>query len=79
MYFKDIDEELLKIEYIYSLKTIANLSHLRHLSISSNGIIIKSSTLILLQLSSINIELRRLQLFFDDDELCKYLNKKIKK
>jgi hypothetical protein len=64
---------------------MVNLSNLRYLSISSDSIIIKSSSILLQllketsQLSSIAIEFHCLQLFFKDDELWKYSNKKITK
>ncbi len=78
---KDVDKEPLTIKHIDSLKTIVKLSHLRHLTISSTCRLESSSFLQLLketpQLSSITIGLRCLQLFFNDDELCKYLNKKL--
>jgi hypothetical protein len=81
---KDIDGELLSIEHVYSLKTIVNLSNLRHLSISSNCRIDSSSVFLQLlketsQLLSMKISLCRWQSVFSDEKLCKYLNKRIKK
>jgi hypothetical protein len=79
---EDIDDHPLQIEHIHILKMIVNLSNLKHLTISLASEIKSSSVLLQLlketsQLSSISIELQHLQSFFNDDELCKYLNQMI--
>lgn len=82
LYTKDIDDDILKIEQIEYLKLILNLSNIKHLIISSKCEIESSFVLLELlkqtiNLSSISIELEYLQSFFDDEDLCKYLNKMI--
>ncbi|CAF4213339.1 unnamed protein product, partial [Rotaria sordida] len=61
IYFNDVDEHILKMEHINSLKMIVNLSNLKHLTISSACQLESSSVLLYLfketlQLSSITIE-----------------------
>jgi hypothetical protein len=82
LYSNDAHIDFLKIEHINFLKMIVNLSNLKHLTISSTCKIESSSVLLQLikettQLSSIDIELQILRSFFNDNELCKYLNKTI--
>jgi hypothetical protein len=82
LYSKDTYVDFLTIEHIYLLKMIVNLSNLKHLTISSTCKMESSSVLLqlikeTLQLSSIDIELQSLRSFFNNDELCKYLNKTI--
>jgi hypothetical protein len=81
---KNVDNDFLKTEHIDSLKTILNLSNVNHLTVEATCKIESSSVLTQLlkeasQLSSINIEFRRLQSFLHDDELRKYLNQRIRK
>jgi len=71
-------------EHIQYLKTIINLSNLKHIDFSGDCRIETSRVLFEIlqeapQLSSITIDISQLISFFDDDELCKYLNKMIKK
>jgi len=67
-------------EFIQSLKRIMNLSNVKHLYIALNyagempSILLKIS-----QLSSLIIHPSSLELMLSDKELCKYLNKMIKK
>jgi hypothetical protein len=82
IYFEDIEDDCLKIEHIDVLKMIFNLFNLRYLIISSSCKIESSSVLLQLlketpQLLSIDIGPQHLQLFFNNNELCKYLNKLI--
>jgi hypothetical protein len=61
-----------------------NLSNLKHIDFSENCRIETSKVLLEFlkeapQLSSITSYISQLSSFFDDDELCKYLNKMIKK
>jgi hypothetical protein len=71
------------IEHIEYLKMIINLYNLKHLCIS-NQYILNSSVLLEIfkqapRLSSLVINSLSLQSFFEDNELCKDLNKMIKK
>jgi hypothetical protein len=66
------------------LKMIVNLSNLKHLDISmyQKGILSGELLIILIesiQLSSMTIDSNDLKLLFNDKELCKYLNIRIKK
>ncbi|CAF3695309.1 unnamed protein product [Rotaria sp. Silwood1] len=69
---------------IYYLKIIINLSNLKHLNMFMYEKIISSRELLEIlkespKLSMITINSTNLKLLFNDDELCKYLNKMIKK
>jgi hypothetical protein len=82
LYSEDAHVDFLETEHIHFLKMIVNLSNLKHLTISSSCKIQSSSVLLQLlkeipQLSSIDIELQSLRSFFNNNELCKYLNKTI--
>jgi hypothetical protein len=73
----------LTIEYIKYLKQNINLSNLKHLDIVNKLKIENSLVLLELfketpQLSSMVINSKSLQSCFQNDELCKYLNKRIK-
>jgi hypothetical protein len=77
-------EDLLERNFVRFLKTIINLSHLKHLNIRS--ITSMKTSLVLLeilkeapQLSSLGTIRDILLLLFIDDELCKYMNKMIRK
>jgi len=70
-------------KYIEYLKQIVNLSNLKHLDTMSNLKIESSSVFLELlketsQLSSMIINGKNLQSCFQNDELCKYLNKMIR-
>ncbi|CAF3422421.1 unnamed protein product, partial [Rotaria sp. Silwood2] len=74
----------LKTKHIEILKKMISLSNLNYLKVSSNCKIETSSVLLQIlkeasQLSSITIDQNQLISFCHDDELCKYLNKMIKK
>ncbi len=71
-------------KHVENLKMIVNLSDVKHLSMVTGCKFETSSVLLKIlkespQLSSISINPDVLISFFDDDELCKYLNKMIKK
>jgi hypothetical protein len=73
----------LTTQYIQYLKRIVNLSNLKHLDIMCNFKIENPSIFLELlketpQLSSMAINAKNLQLFFQNEELYKYLNKMIK-
>jgi hypothetical protein len=80
---KQNDNHILRIEYIKSITMIINFYNLKHLDISSYFAIETSSLLEIFkqtsQLSSITINPFILSTLFDDEELCNYLNKMIKK
>jgi len=80
---KQDDDHILRIKYIKSLKMIFNFYNLKHLDISSYFTIETSSLLEIFkqtsQLSSIKMNPFILSTLFDDNELCNYLNKMIKK
>jgi hypothetical protein len=82
VYFEDIEDDCLELEHIDFFKMIVNLFNLRHLIISSSCKIESSSILLQLlketpQLLSIDIGTQHLQSFFNNNELCIYLNKLI--
>ncbi len=73
----------LTTKYIQYLKQIVNLCNLKHLDIMNSFKIENSSTFLELlketsQLSSMTINTKNLQLCFQNEELCKYLNNMIK-
>ncbi|CAF4006939.1 unnamed protein product [Rotaria sordida] len=84
LFKRDSDRILLKAKHIKSLKMTVNLYNLKHLDISFLCKI-ESSTILLEilkqspNLSSISIDPNYLLSLFSDNELCKYLNKMIKK
>ncbi|CAF1201612.1 unnamed protein product [Rotaria sordida] len=84
LFKRDSDRILLKAKHIKSLKMIVNLYNLKHLDISFLCKI-ESSTILLEilkqspNLSSISVDPNYLLSLFSDNELCKYLNKMIKK
>ncbi|CAF3760680.1 unnamed protein product [Rotaria sp. Silwood1] len=72
------------VEHVQFLKTIVNLINLKHLNISSKCNIDVSPVLLeilkqSLQLSSLTIDLFALSILFNNDELCRHLNKMINK
>jgi len=78
------EDRYLDEEHFPSLKMIMNLNNLKHLTISSKCkmnmlrlllVILKQSS----QLSSLTIIPDALRVLFTSDELCRYLNKMIKK
>jgi hypothetical protein len=76
--------DLLEHKFVQFLKRIINLSHLKHLDIQSSKSL--ESSLILLeilkqapQVSSLDIHQNALMLSFNGNELCKYMNKMIRK
>ncbi|CAF3071085.1 unnamed protein product [Rotaria sp. Silwood2] len=78
------DNCFLYIEHVQLLKTIVNLINLKHLYVSSICKIDMLSVLLeilkqSLQLSSLTIDPFILSILFNDNELCRYLNKIIKK
>jgi hypothetical protein len=80
---RGIYEFHLTTQYIQYLKQIVNLSNLKHLDIMNNFKIENPSTFLELlketpQLSSMTINAKNLQSCFQNEELCKYLNKMIK-
>jgi hypothetical protein len=82
--FSDFDNGILKKEHIQSLKTIVNLSNLKHFYLALESHIVSSEALLEIlkeapQLSSLAIDPDQLISICDDDELCMYLNKMIKK
>jgi hypothetical protein len=73
----------LTTEYIQYLKQIVNLSNLKHLDIMNSFKMENASTFLellkeTLQLSSMTINAKDLELCFQNEELCQYLNKMIK-
>ena len=74
----------LEIEHITSLKTIINLSNIKHLNIWYNAGLKSSFVLLEIlkeapQLSLLHLETGTLMSFLRNDELCEYLNKMIKR
>ncbi|CAF0985946.1 unnamed protein product [Rotaria sp. Silwood1] len=72
------------VEHVQFLKTIVNLINLKHLNISSKCNIDVSPVLLEIlkqspQLSSLIIDLFALSILFNNDELCRHLNKMINK
>jgi hypothetical protein len=79
-----VDNRILKREHILFLKTIVNLSNLKHFYLALESHIVSSEGLLEIlkeapQLSSMVIDPDQLISIWDDDELCIYLNKMIKK
>ncbi|CAF1418668.1 unnamed protein product [Adineta steineri] len=79
-----LGQRMLTNQHIQIVKTIVNLFNLKHLNIE--GIYGIENSLVLLEilkqspkLSSITFIPKAIIQLFDDDELCKYLNKMIKK
>ncbi|CAF3802764.1 unnamed protein product [Rotaria sp. Silwood1] len=71
-------------QHVQFLKIIVNLINLKHLNISFKGKIDIISVLLEIlkqspQHSSLTIDSFILPILFNDDELCKYLNRIIKK
>ncbi|CAF1239828.1 unnamed protein product [Rotaria sp. Silwood1] len=81
---RDSDDSYLYVEHVQFLKIIVNLINLKHLNISFKGKIDIISVLLEIlkqspQHSSLTIDSFILPILFNDDELCKYLNRIIKK
>ncbi|CAF4646669.1 unnamed protein product [Rotaria sp. Silwood2] len=81
LFTSEVNQNPIDINY---LKIIVNLSHLKHLDMFMYEKIISSKELLEIlkespKLSMITINSTNLKLLFNDDELCKYLNKMIKK
>jgi hypothetical protein len=81
---KNATDHFLQLEQIKSLKLIVNLSNIKHLTISSTCHFKTTSVLLQIlkqtkQLSSITIDPNILPSLYNDQELCNYLRKMIKK